>query len=335
MYNMTELSGQPESLAGISDNPYFTLQLVAEGIWAAIAIPGSGALGNSAIIDIGDAAVVVDTHGLPQAAEILRSAAELLTNQPVKYIVNTHYHGDHHYGNQVFEDCLIISTGLTRKILEQNVPELDSWQAGLQAQIDFLTTGILVAGDPLLSAALADEIADKAALLAAAPQIRRVPATLTFTQEMVIHDSARSITLLTYGGGHTESDAMVYVADARVLIAGDLVLSKAHPAMQSGSPERWLEILQRIGREIDFTKLIPGHGEVAGRNSLSEMQSYLTDIQAYAQKAAMSGESADTWLARGVPAPYNSWKMSHVFEWNFRWLFNLLLAEEERGSEDD
>lgn len=323
-----------EAMDELCKNPYFTLQPVAEGVWAAIAVPGSGALGNAAIINIGNAAVVVDTLGLPQAAESLRSAAERVTKRPVRYIVNTHYHGDHHYGNHVFEDCLIISTDLTRKILMQNVPELGSWQTGLQAQIELLSKGREATGDHRLSTALADEIADKKALLAATPGVRRVPATLTFTEEMVIHGTTRSITLITYGGGHTESDAMVYIGDVQVLIAGDLILSQSHPAMLSGIPVAWAEILKRIGHELDFVKLIPGHGEVAGRNSLTEMQNYITDIQAYAHKAAESGESADTWIARGVPAPYTEWKMSHVFEWNFRWLFDGIQAEKERGTND-
>ncbi|WP_379144634.1 MBL fold metallo-hydrolase [Paenibacillus sp. sgz500992] len=312
-------------------NPYFTLQQVSEGVWAAIVIPGSGALGNASIIDLGDVTVVVDTFSLPQAAEFLRSEAELLTGKPVKYIVNTHYHGDHHYGNQVFAGSIIISTALTREVLVQGgAPDLNTWQSGLRNQIEMLEQGEKAAADPRLREALGYEIADKAALLAATPMIHRVTASVTFSRQLIIHGSARSITLLTYGGGHTESDAMVYIEDAKVLIAGDLILSHSHPAMLSGFTVAWIEILERIEREIDVNLVIPGHGGVTGRESITEMISYLTDIQAYAENAAQSGESADRWLEKGIPAPYDHWMMSHVYEWNFRWLFNLLLKE-ERG----
>jgi cyclase len=149
-----------------------------------------------------------------------------------------------------------------------------------------------------------------------------VTAAVTFKDTLDIHGSDRSIHLFTYGGGHTISDTMVYIPDARVLIAGDLVLNRSHPAMLHGFPTAWIDIVERMGREIDFTRLIPGHGGVAGRESLPEMLSYLNEIQAYAAAAARSGESADFWIAKGIPAPFAVWEVSHVFEWNFRWLFN-------------
>ncbi|QSF43062.1 MULTISPECIES: MBL fold metallo-hydrolase [Paenibacillus] len=316
-------------------NKFFTLHSVASGVWAAIVIPGSGALGNAAVVDLGDITVVVDTFCLPEAAGILRESALELTGKPVKYIVNTHFHGDHHYGNQMFADSLIITTDLTREILtKEGAPEVEVWQEGLQKQIEGLTKGMHAAQDLRLQSAFAYEIADKAALLAAVPGIRRRTAALTFSDKLMIHGTARSLTLLTFGGGHTDSDAFVYIEDAKVLIAGDLVLSKSHPAMLSGFPAAWIEILQRIGQELDFSLVIPGHGEVTDHSSIGEMISYLTEIQIYAEQAAASGESADFWMARGIPIPFAEWQMSHVFEWNFRWLYKQFVNE-KRGEGND
>ncbi|WP_221798824.1 MBL fold metallo-hydrolase [Paenibacillus typhae] len=295
---------------------------MADGVWAAIVVPGSGALGNASIIDLGDSTVVVDTFSLPQAAVLLKEAAEKLTGKPVQYVVNTHYHGDHHYGNQAFTDSQIISTDLTREFLsKEGTPPTEAWQDGLQQVITTLEKGRQTAPDYRLQTAFANEIADKKALLAAVPDIRRVTASVTFFDKMMIHGRARTATVLTFGGGHTESDAMVYVEDAGVFIAGDLVLSRTHPAMLSGSPENWLGIVERIGRELEFSKLIPGHGEVTDRSSLGEMIHYLTAIPEYARQAAASGETEAYWLAGGIPEPFAEWEMSHVFGWNFRWLY--------------
>ncbi|WP_162551303.1 HAD hydrolase-like protein [Paenibacillus tepidiphilus] len=312
----------PLSMERVEPNGFFTLRQAAEGVWAAIVIPGSGALGNAAIIDLGDSAAVVDTFSLPEAARLLREAAELLTGNPVKYVINTHYHGDHHYGNQEFTDSLILSTEGTRNILtREQAPVPGVWQKGLQLQISAFRQVKAAAGDPLVRAALADEISDKSALLAAVPRIRRVTAALTFTDELRLHGASRSLRVFSYGGGHTESDAMVYIEDVKVLVTGDLVLNRTHPAMQTGCPEAWLGILTRISSEIDFERLIPGHGEIGGRHHLREMSGYLTGILQYAKKAAATQDSVEAWLAKGVPAPYDTWKMSHIFEWNFRWLF--------------
>ncbi|WNS44623.1 MBL fold metallo-hydrolase [Paenibacillus sp. MMS20-IR301] len=301
----------------------FTIEQVAQGVWAAVVTPGSGAVGNASIIDLGDFTVIVDTFSLPEAAKGLRMQAEQLTAKPVKYIINTHYHGDHHYGNQEFADCIIISTEQTREVLTSNAPpELKVWLESLQKQITALQEDWEVAAEQRLKEDLGYEIAEKEALLKAAPGIRRVTAGVTFQDTMDIHGSARSIQLLTYGGGHTCSDAMVYIADVQVLIAGDLGLNQSHPAMLHGFPEAWAGILERIGQDIDFKVLIPGHGGVAGPECLQEMLSYLKAIQSYAAAAVQSGTSADDWLAGGIPAPFHEWTFSHVFSWNFRWLYN-------------
>lgn len=303
-------------------NTFFSLHTVADGVWAAIVVPGSGALGNAAIIDLGDSTVVVDTFSLPQAAVFLKEAAVKLTGKPVQYVVNTHYHGDHHYGNQAFADSQIISTAVTREFLtREGTPPVEAWQDGLQQVITTLEKGRQSAQDSRLQTAFDNEIADKKALLRAVPDIRRVTASVTFSDKMTLHGSARTATVLTFGGGHTESDAMVYVEDAGVLIAGDLVLSRTHPAMLSGSLENWPGIVERIGRELEFSKLIPGHGDVTDRSSLGEMIRYLTAIPEYARQAAASGETEAYWLAGGIPEPFAEWEMSHVFGWNFRWLY--------------
>lgn len=313
-----------------SYHSYFTVEEVAYGVWAAIAVPGSGAVGNASIIDLGDSTVVVDTFGLPEAAKHLRDTAEQLTGKPVTYIVNTHYHGDHHYGNQVFADRIIISAGLTREVLTTNgPPELGEWQDGLKQQIAGLQDIQNAAKSSRLIEALGYEIADKQALLAAAPSIRRVTAKLTFRDTMFIHGSERTIQVFTYGGGHTCSDTMVYIADVQVLIAGDLILSKTHPAMLHGDPEAWMEMVERIGSELDFTRLIPGHGGVAGSESIQDMLGYLKKIQEYALSAAESGGSVESWIAKGIPAPFEEWAGSHIFDWNFRWLFNQYTNPEQ------
>lgn len=322
-------------MAKLLGNPFFTIERLEDGVWAAIVIPGSGAVANASIIDLGDITVVVDTFCLPEAAQYLREAAEKLTGKPVKYIVNTHFHGDHHYGNQIFTDSIIISTEQTKEFLIQNAPaETTIWQAGLRNQIEGLTEVRNAATDLRVQTGLEHEIADKEKLLAATPEIRRVSASITFSEELMIYGSARSIRLFTYGGGHTISDALVYVPDAKVLIAGDLILGNSHPAMQNGDPAAWIGILEQIENGINFTQVIPGHGEVTDRRSILEMKSYLTEIQGYAKKAVESGETEDFWLEKGIPAPFDAWLMSYIFEWNFHWLFNKIINEEQELNHD-
>jgi cyclase len=307
---------------------YFTLKNVAQGVWAAIAVPGSGAAGNSSFIDLGDEVVVVDTFLIPAAAADLRIAIRNCTGKEPSYVINTHFHGDHHYGNQIFEDCTIISTEMTKRILsEYKQPETGLWQTALREQIRSFALTRSMHRDQRIIKAISDEISEKEHLFHAVPGIQRVEASLAFTDRLVLKGSERNIEILSYGGGHTSSDAFVYVPDVKLLAAGDLVLSQAHPAMLNGQLESWMTIIGRIQVELEVDIVIPGHGEVNTSLCLGEMKEYLAFIQAYAGQAVSSLESVEKWLEKGIPSPYDEWKLPHVFEWNFRWLFKTLQSE--------
>ena len=97
---------------------HFMLETIAEGIYAAIHKDGAGAVGNAGIIDLGDRSLVFDTFLTPVAAEDLRRAAEELTGRNVTLVINSHYHNDHIWGNQVFEPTTeIIATQETNQLI--------------------------------------------------------------------------------------------------------------------------------------------------------------------------------------------------------------------------
>jgi glyoxylase-like metal-dependent hydrolase (beta-lactamase superfamily II) len=96
-------------------SPYFHIEQLADGVYAALVREGSGALGNAGIIDLGDETVLFDTMLTPGAAFDLRAAAEQLTRHRIRYVVNSHWHRDHVYGNQVFTDADIISDSFPHK----------------------------------------------------------------------------------------------------------------------------------------------------------------------------------------------------------------------------
>ncbi|GCE23698.1 MBL fold metallo-hydrolase [Dictyobacter kobayashii] len=113
-------------------SPYFQLEQVAEGIYAAIVKEGAGAWGNAGIVDLGGQTLVFDTFNTPQAAQNLRAIAEQITGHAVTYVVNSHHHSDHISGNQVFEGATIFATDTTfdlmrtkgRPVLSVCVPNL-------------------------------------------------------------------------------------------------------------------------------------------------------------------------------------------------------------------
>ena len=100
-------------------SPHFTIHELAQGVFAAIATRGGAAISNSGIIDLGDSTLIYDTFLTPQAAKDLRTAAIELTGRDPEIIVNSHYHNDHIWGNQVFSpQARIISTSQTRQLIQ-------------------------------------------------------------------------------------------------------------------------------------------------------------------------------------------------------------------------
>jgi len=84
---------------------YFHLERVADGIYAAVVKPGTGAWGNAGIVDLGDKTVVFDTFATPQAARDLKVMAEQLTGRAVEVVVNSHRHIDHVGGKSGIRRC--------------------------------------------------------------------------------------------------------------------------------------------------------------------------------------------------------------------------------------
>jgi cyclase len=268
----------------LSEPTHFRLEQVAEGAWAAIALPDRGAAGNAGLADLGGETLVFDTFFTPAAARELLAAAGALALTPVSVVVNSHWHGDHVRGNQVFEEATIVSTRRTRELIATRDQER---LAGLRQELETSADAPpeLVAAVAEIEPRLPDDVFDERRSLGRAE-------------------------LLTYGGGHTESDAFLHLAEAGVLFAGDLVLVRSHAWMGDGNPEAWRVIVDRIA-ELDFDVFVPGHGEVGGRSELDDFRGYLADIVAAAEE---HGAGAP------VPERYRDWAFADGWARNLDFL---------------
>src|SRR5512147_122812 len=86
----------------LPESEHFTYHELADGVWAAIIKPFGLAASNSGIVDLGDCTLIFDTTFSPASAVELRATAERLTGRPVSYVLNSHWHQDHVFGNAIF-----------------------------------------------------------------------------------------------------------------------------------------------------------------------------------------------------------------------------------------
>lgn len=233
---------------------HFRIETLAEGVWAAIALEGGAAICNCGIIDLGYQTALFDATLTLQAALDLRAAAEELNGRPVAWVVNSHYHNDHSWGNLVFGDAPTLCSAGTRQLMATDGLEEYQWNLAHAA-------GELAALQQQAQAAHAERDRDEASrsdhtlwlgyyqgLVDDLPRlIVRLP-ELTFDQRATLHGDRRSAELITFTGGHTGSDTVLYLPKDGIVFAGDLLFVGCHPFLGDGDPVKLLEALRQIDR---------------------------------------------------------------------------------------
>src|SRR5947208_973946 len=228
----------------------FEIQKVADGVYAAVRKepPGLTVNANSVFIINEDDVVVVDTTLTPSTAKEILGALRKLTNKPVKYVINTHWHDDHVMGNQVFREDYpgvefiahaktreyLPTTGLTNRqqaMSENGYPQFIKFLRAL------LEKDQSSAGGPLNQeerATLASDIKIAERYMAENPGVEIVLPTITLEDRLTLYRGSRTIDILYLGRGHTSGDIVVYLPKEGVVIAGDLVI---YPVPYVGGPQ--------------------------------------------------------------------------------------------------
>lgn len=192
--------------------------------------------------------VVIDTSLFVQKARELKEYINSITKRPIIAVINTHYHPDHSFGNAAF-DCQIISHETTAEIMknmsEEYIKNIVSKTPDLAK--DFQNFNI------------------------------KLPNT-TFKKSKKIDLGDRLLEII-HVGGHTEDSSVVFVKPFNVLFAGDFVINDYHPEIVPDSDLKiWIKKLRQI-LKWDVDLVIPGHGSIGDKRSLTEMYDYLKKIQ--------------------------------------------------------
>lgn len=299
------------------------VEAVADGVYAAISIPGQGSVGNAGIIDLGDETLIFDTLKTPAAAIELCQAAEKLTGRSATWIVNSHWHDDHVAGNQVFlpEARAIIATERTRELMAtqlvaeyaEDAAKLPDFLVSLQAQLAGET-------DARQREHLALRLAENRLLAEEVSEIKVTLPTLTFDGRLTLRGALRTVELLCYGGGHTESDLFLYLPAEQTAFLGDLAFLNCHPWLSDGDPDEWTHILDRV-EKAPLQVVVPGHGPVSDYTTIRLTRQYIIEAQAQARSLVASADTSEERLsALPAPDPFDGWSWPHFHARNLRFL---------------
>jgi cyclase len=255
------------------------LRELGNGCHAWLQPDGGWGLSNSGLIVGGGASLMVDTlFDLATTAEMLAAIQPHTDVAPLSTVVNTHSDGDHCFGNQ-----LVASPGV------QIIASEAAAQLMTQNAVDELAALPSAPGrvGQYMAAALAPFRFD---------DITMVPPTQTFTGRLSVDVGGREVELIEVGPAHTAGDVLVYVPDAKLLYAGDILFIDSTPIVWAGPPQRWIDACELL-LDMPLATIVPGHGPVTDKTGVAQVRDYLAFVIAEATKRFNEGMDAATAVA--------------------------------------
>lgn len=246
------------ALAQDFDNIEITTIPVRDDIYV---LQGSG--GNIGLSVGDDGALIIDDQFAELSTKIVTAIAEL-TDQPVKFVVNSHFHYDHTDGNESFgrAGAYIVAQDNSRRRMEST---------------------------QVLSNGREQQRYDEVGL----PKI-------TFFDDMRFYFNGHSIDLVNTGDGHTDGDAQIYFREANVIHTGDMFVRYGLPFIDQnngGSLNGMIDALDNLAGLIDDdTIIIPGHGQLSNRDDLLEFRDMLVVVRGKLVRAKAQGLSPEELL---------------------------------------
>ena len=281
----------------------YRFEKFADGVYFARATAAISSAANVAVIVNDRDVLLVDNGTTPAATRALLQDLKTITDKPVRFQVNTHYHYDHTDGNQVYApDIQIIGHETARRdILTLKVLERDPYenfaQVRLPARIAGLRKQIAGERDAHTLATLESQLRVELELVEGLKEIRPTPPNTVFSKTLTLFRGDREIRLLFLGRGHTRGDIVVYLPRERVVATGDL-LQSAVPFMGDGYFDEWVATIDEV-KKLDFTVAFPGHGAaITNRETIAAFQGYIRDLTAQTAALRKQGLTPDQTAER-------------------------------------
>ena len=240
--------------------------------------------GNSIVIEQKEGLVVVDAGGAPVSGANIVAQIKAMSKKPVRYLIYTHYHGDHNLGAGEFlrawPGLTIISTEATRRNMLG--PAMDYIKTYGKAHEEMVQYAGKAATDPQLPQNLRDKWAQAArvgvGMIEAYKDLKAYPATITFTDRLTLNDEIAPVEIMFLGKANTDGDAVIWAPKQRVLASGDIVVNPI-PYSSASFPSEWIGVLEKL-KGFEFAYLIPGHGQIqTDRVYLDKLIGLLTEIR--------------------------------------------------------
>jgi cyclase len=264
---------------------------------------------NVGAILTGEGVILIDTPMLPEDADAWLEEIRKRTNEPILYILNTDHHRGHIIGNQYFPMATVIAHEF-------------AWK-NMKSYGDSFRTRLLNLYRNRMPEA-AEEWKQN---------LKIIEPEITFTGRITLFKGDKEIHLIPLGG-HTPATTVIYLPNDGLLFAGDVVVTDRPPFLSQGDTKEWLEALTYL-RKLQYDVLIPGHGELTGKEATEKMSEFLRIVRRKVRSAYRAGLSkSDT--ARSLKHLIHHWpippfekpKADRRFKSSLSRVWNEMKAEE-------
>jgi glyoxylase-like metal-dependent hydrolase (beta-lactamase superfamily II) len=305
---------------------HFTLEKLANGVYACIHKQGGAAYANAGIIDLGDRTILVDALNALVAGRDLRQTAEGLFDRLIDTIILTHPHSDHWIGASAFDPgTTLLAHKKTRKIthkwgkgMMRDYKDPSAWEEWLKEEEEKLRTE----QDERVRIGLEISIARTRYTLAEMADFKPRYADQTFEDIVTFQGSKRTAELRSMGRGHSEDDAVLLLPEEEVAFIGDIGFFDTQPFLGFCDIDLYRKQLLFF-QDADFRILVPGHGPVGSKDDIAQQIKYFDVMEDLVGSVARRGGSLDEALQIALPEPFDKWLYGGMgrFEVNVRYLF--------------
>jgi cyclase len=232
---------------------------------------------NNVWVVFEDYVVVIDANFPKEAGDVI-AAVKKTTEKPIRYVFDTHHHGDHAYGNAVFAKegaSIIAQANCARLMRETGAEEFKKAGEGPTGRKDVREGAF------------------------------KVP-NVVFDERLVLDDGKQRVEFLFLGHGHTPGDGVAYLPKHKVLCTGDACVNGAYNYTGHSDTASWIRLLERA-KELDVDVICPGHGALVGKDLLDRQKRYFVELRQQVQKGVNAGKSLEE-ITASIDMPwYKEW----------------------------